>query len=90
MLNLQINDDHINKMVDEKVKEILKTYKRTLVTVDMKDLVKMTGLSQSTLEQKIVCEPEVVAVTRRIGTRVLYKYPEIKNSLSVVIDRLGK
>lgn len=28
MLNLQINDDHINKMVDEKVKEILKTYTR--------------------------------------------------------------
>lgn len=90
MLNLQISDDHINEMVNAKVEEILKIYKRTLVTVDMKDLVKMTGLSQSTLEQKIICEPEVVEVTRRIGTRVLYKYPEIKNALNIVIDRLGK
>lgn len=89
MINLQINDEHINKIVDTKVKEILNSYKRTLVTVDMKDLVKMTGLSESTLSNKIVCEPEIIAVTRRIGTRVLYKYPEIKHALSVVIDRLG-
>ncbi|AMG33647.1 hypothetical protein [Staphylococcus saprophyticus] len=90
MLNLQISDDLIDEMVDAKVKEILKSYKRTLVTVDMKDLVKMTGLSQSTLEQKIICEPEVIDVTRRIGTRVLYKYPEIISALNKVIDRLGR
>lgn len=90
MLNLQISDDHINEMVGAKVEEILKTYKRTLVTVDMKDLIEMTGLSESTLTNKIVCEPEVVEVTRRIGKRVLYKYPEIKSALNTVIDRLGK
>ncbi|MGW7888653.1 hypothetical protein [Staphylococcus xylosus] len=89
MLNLQIDDDHINEIVETKVKEILKSYKRTLVTVDMKDLIKMTGLSESTLTNKIICEPEVVEVTRRIGTRVLYKYPEIKSALNTVIDRLG-
>ncbi|WP_353458227.1 hypothetical protein [Staphylococcus coagulans] len=89
MLNLQINDEMINELVDKKVTEILSTYKRTLVTVDMKDLVKMTVLSKSTLDTKIVCQPEVVEVTRRIGTRVLYKYPDVVEALSKVIDRLG-
>ncbi|MFO3694367.1 hypothetical protein DOS77_11875 [Staphylococcus felis] len=89
MLNIQIDDELINKLVDKKVAEILSTYKRTLVTVDMKDLVKITGLSRSTLETKIVCEPEMIAVTRRIGTRVLYKYPDVIEALSKVIDRLG-
>ncbi|HEC2144737.1 TPA: hypothetical protein R1902_000201 [Staphylococcus delphini] len=89
MLNVQINDELINELIDKKVTEILSTYKRTLVTVDMKDLIKMTGLSKSTLVQKVVCEPEMVAVTRRIGTRVLYKYPDVVKALSIVIDRLG-
>ncbi|HHU6749873.1 TPA: hypothetical protein ACUI23_000546 [Staphylococcus pseudintermedius] len=89
MLNVQIDNELINDLVDKKVTEILSAYKRTLVTVDMKDLVKMTGLSKSTLETKIVCQPEVVEVTRRIGTRVLYKYPDVIGALSKVIDRLG-
>lgn len=90
MLNVQINDELINDLVDKKVSEILSTYKRALVTVDMKDLIKMTGLSRSTLTNEITNQPEVVAVTRRIGTRVLYKYPEVVEAISKVIDRLGE
>ncbi|HAR5650724.1 hypothetical protein ACEUUL_01815 [Staphylococcus pseudintermedius] len=89
MLNVQIDDESINELVDKKVVEILSTYKRTLVTVDMKDLIKMTGLSRSTLTNEITNQPEIVAVTRRIGSRVLYKYPEVVEALSKVIDRLG-
>ncbi|EJD5654706.1 hypothetical protein M2L40_000705 [Staphylococcus pseudintermedius] len=89
MLNVQIDDESINELVDKKVVEILSTYKRTLVTVDMKDLIKMTGLSRSTLTNEITNQPEIVAVTRRIGSRVLYKYPEVVEALSNVIDRLG-
>ncbi|EIE3580262.1 hypothetical protein Q7222_000111 [Staphylococcus pseudintermedius] len=89
MLNVQIDDESINELVDKKVVEILSTYKRTLVTVDMKDLIKMTGLSKSTLTNEITNQPEIVAVTRRIGSRVLYKYPEVVEALSNVIDRLG-
>ncbi|MDU9261712.1 hypothetical protein PQ710_08950 [Staphylococcus pseudintermedius] len=90
MLNVQIDDESINELVDKKVVEILSTYKRTLVTVDMKDLTKMTGLSRSTLTNEITNQPEIVAVTRRIGSRVLYKYPEVVEALSNVIDRLGE
>ncbi|EGQ1739620.1 hypothetical protein M6C19_000076 [Staphylococcus pseudintermedius] len=90
MLNVQIDDESINELVDKKVVEILSTYKRTLVTVDMKDLIKMTGLSRSTLTNEITNQPEIVAVTRRIGSRVLYKYPEVVEALSNVIDRLGE
>ncbi|WP_323694200.1 hypothetical protein P3U07_07205 [Staphylococcus pseudintermedius] len=89
MLNVQIDNELINELVDKKVSEILSTYKRTLVTVDMKDLIKMTGLSRSTLTNEITNQPEIVAVTRRIGSRVLYKYPDVIGALSKVIDRLG-
>ncbi|EJG5108205.1 TPA: hypothetical protein RJJ83_001624 [Staphylococcus pseudintermedius] len=89
MLNVQIDDDLINDLVDKKVDEILSTYKRTLVTVDMKDLIEMTGLSRSTLTNEITNQPEIVTVTRRIGSRVLYKYPDVVEALSKVIDRLG-
>ncbi|MBI5975171.1 hypothetical protein [Staphylococcus canis] len=89
MLNIQIDDELINELVDKKVEEILSNYKRTLVTVDIKDLVEITGLSKSTLEKNIITQPEVIEVTRRIGSRVLYKYPDVIGALSKVIDRLG-
>ena len=45
--------------------------------MDIKDLVTITGLSKSTLVNKIVVEPEIVEITRRVGTRVLYLYPQV-------------
>ncbi|MCE3510712.1 hypothetical protein, partial [Staphylococcus aureus] len=68
---IEINNDYLNGLVQKKVDEILSTYKRQVATVDIKDLVEITGLSKATLIQKIVYEPEIVAVTRRVGTRVL-------------------
>lgn len=65
MLNIQLNEAMINDLVQKKVDEILSTYKRQVATVDIKDLVEITGLSKATLIQKIVYEPEIVAVTRR-------------------------
>ncbi|HGN7443275.1 TPA: hypothetical protein ACK1A1_000792 [Staphylococcus aureus] len=64
MLNIQLNEAMINDLVQKKVDEILSTYKRQVATVDIKDLVEITGLSKATLIQKIVYEPEIVAVTR--------------------------
>ncbi|MDG6614268.1 hypothetical protein QCF18_15690, partial [Staphylococcus aureus] len=68
MLNIQLNEALINDLVQKKVDEILSTYKSQVATVDIKDLVEITGLSKATLIQKIVYEPEIVAVTRRVGT----------------------
>lgn len=62
---IEINNDYLNGLVQKKVDEILSTYKRQVATVDIKDLVEITGLSKATLIQKIVYEPEIVAVTRR-------------------------
>ncbi|MEK4861775.1 hypothetical protein ACIGHE_07710 [Staphylococcus pasteuri] len=89
MLNIQLDEQTINELVNEKVEEILNKYKRQVATVDIKDLVKITGLSQSTLQNKIVCEPEIVEVTRRLGTRVLYLYPQVLDAYQTVINRLG-
>ncbi|SUJ46591.1 Uncharacterised protein [Staphylococcus aureus] len=58
MLNIQLNEAMINDLVQKKVDEILSTYKRQVATVDIKDLVEITGLSKATLIQKIVYEPE--------------------------------
>ncbi|MEN0369362.1 hypothetical protein AAGX10_02050 [Staphylococcus aureus] len=89
MLNIQLNEAMINDLVQKKVDEILSTYKRQVATVDIKDLVEITGLSKATLIQKIVYEPEIVAVTRRVGTRALYLYPQVLEAYQTLINRIG-
>lgn len=86
---IEINNDYLNGLVQKKVDEILSTYKRQVATVDIKDLVEITGLSKTTLIQKIVYEPEIVAVTRRVGTRVLYLYPQVLDAYQTLINRIG-
>ena len=76
-ISIEIDNDFINQLVQEKVESILSNYKREVVAVDIKDLVTITGLSKSTLVNKIVVEPEIVEITRRVGTRVLYLYPQV-------------
>ncbi|CDR26477.1 hypothetical protein ERS140147_00019 [Staphylococcus schweitzeri] len=63
MLNIQLDEETINNLLQSKFDEILSKYNRQVATVDIKDLVKITRLSQSTLQNKIVCEPEIVEVT---------------------------
>ncbi|HCZ8317371.1 TPA: hypothetical protein O4C64_000033 [Staphylococcus aureus] len=86
---IEINNDYLNGLVQKKVDEILSAYKRQVATVDIKDLVEITGLSKATLIQKIVYEPEIVAVTRRVGTRVLYLYPQVLDAYQTLINRIG-
>ncbi|HEI1431032.1 TPA: hypothetical protein SIH60_000487 [Staphylococcus aureus] len=86
---IEINNDYLNGLVQKKVDEILSTYKRQVATVDIKYLVEITGLSKATLIQKIVYEPEIVAVTRRVGTRVLYLYPQVLDAYQTLINRIG-
>ena len=85
---IEINNDYLNGLVQKKVDEILSTYKRQVATVDIKDLVEITGLSKATLI-KIVYEPEIVAVTRRVVTRVLYLYPQVLDAYQTLINRIG-
>lgn len=86
---IEINNDYLNGLVQKKIDEILSTYKRQVATVDIKDLVEITGLSKATLIQRIVCESEIVAVTRRVGTRVLYLYPQVLDAYQTLINRIG-
>ena len=73
---IEIKDDFINELVQSKVESILENYKRQYASIDIRSIT-ITGLSKSTLQNKIVCEPEIVEITRRIGTRVIYLYPQI-------------
>ena len=57
--------------------------------MDIKDLVTITGLSKSTLVNKIVVEPEIVEITRRVGTRVLYLYPEVLDAYQKILNRIN-
>lgn len=75
--------------MQSKVESILENYKRQYASIDIKDLVTITGLSKSTLQNKIVCEPEIVEITRRIGTRVIYLYPQILDAYQKVINRIS-
>ncbi|CDM13531.1 MULTISPECIES: hypothetical protein [Staphylococcus] len=89
MFTFSIDNDQLNILVEKKVNEMLANYKRQIATIDIKDLVTITGLSKSTLQNKIVCEPEIVEITRRIGTRVIYLYPQILDAYQKVINRIS-
>lgn len=89
MFTFSIDNDQLNILVEKKVNEMLANYKRQIATIDIKDLVTITGLSKSTLQNKIVCEPEIVEITHRIGTRVIYLYPQILDAYQKVINRIS-
>ncbi|WP_322781224.1 hypothetical protein [Staphylococcus haemolyticus] len=79
----------MNKLIEYKLENLLKNYKRQYVSVGIKDLATLTGVSKSTLQNKIVCKPEIVEVTRRMGFRVIYLYPEVLDAYQKVINRIG-
>lgn len=88
-ISIEIDNDFINQLVQEKVESILSNYKREVAAVDIKDLVTITGLSKSTLINKIVVEPEIVEITRRVGTRVLYLYPQVLEAYQKILNRIN-
>ena len=88
-ISIEIDNDFINQLVQEKVESILSNYKREVAAVDIKDLVTITGLSKSTLVNKIVVEPEIVEITRRVGTRVLYLYPQVLKKKKKILNRIN-
>lgn len=88
-ISIKIDNDFINQLVQEKVESILSNYKREVAAVDIKDLVTITGLSKSTLVNKIVVEPEIVEITRRVGTRVLYLYPQVLDAYQKILNRIN-
>ncbi|MFY0484927.1 hypothetical protein ACKX1U_04075 [Staphylococcus haemolyticus] len=88
-ISIEIDNDFINQLVQEKVESILSNYKREVAAVDIKDLVTITGLSKSTLVNKIVIEPEIVEITRRVGTRVLYLYPQVLDAYQKILNRIN-
>ncbi|MCE4986504.1 hypothetical protein BUZ27_11905 [Staphylococcus haemolyticus] len=88
-ITIQIDETFMNKLIEDKLENLLKNYKRQYASVGIKDLVTLTGLSKSTLQNKIVCEPEIVEVTRRIGSRVIYLYPQVLEAYQKVINRIG-
>lgn len=88
-ISIEIDNDFINQLVQEKVEGILSNYKREVAAVDIKDLVTITGLSKSTLVNKIVVEPEIVEITRRVGTRVLYLYPQVLDAYQKILNRIN-
>ena len=88
-ISIEIDNDFINQLVQEKVESILSNYKREVAAVDIKDLVTITGLRKSTLVNKIVVEPEIVEITRRVGTRVLYLYPQVLDAYQKILNRIN-
>ncbi|MBF2307778.1 hypothetical protein [Staphylococcus hominis] len=88
-ISIEIDNDFINQLVQEKVESMLSNYKREVAAVDIKDLVTITGLSKSTLVNKIVVEPEIVEITRRVGTRVLYLYPQVLDAYQKILNRIN-
>ncbi|ULG73184.1 hypothetical protein [Macrococcus brunensis] len=88
-MNITIDDSFIEEKVKDQVDEVLNNFKLQFATVDIVQLSEITSLSRSTLLAKFTCEPEIVEVTRRVGTRVLYLYPEVLDAYKTVLERVS-
>lgn len=86
-MNLTISDEIIEKLVRNEVNQRLEDYKLQFFSIDIKKLAELTSLSEKTLTNKITSQPEFVAVTRRLGTRVLYLYPECLEAYRSILER---
>nr|WP_242685719.1 hypothetical protein [Staphylococcus simiae] len=89
MFTFSIDNDQLNILVEKKVNEMLAKYRRQIATIDIKGLVEITGISKSTLQNKIVLEPEIKQYQRRIGSRVLYLYPEVIEGYKAYLNRIN-
>lgn len=49
------------------------------LSVSLNDLVKMTGVSKSTLEKVFVPRQETKSIEYRVGSKRLWLYPEVKD-----------
>ncbi|TDM12693.1 hypothetical protein [Macrococcus bovicus] len=89
-MNITIDDAVIVDLVKKQVGNVMADLELEFATVDINQLSEITSLSRSTLLNTITCEPEIVEVTRRIGSRVLYLYPEVLEAYKKVLERVGK
>ncbi|WP_254250516.1 hypothetical protein [Macrococcus equipercicus] len=89
-MNLTIDDAVITDLVKQQVSTIIAEYKMEFATVDIWQLAEITSLSRSTLLAKFTCEPELVEVTRRVGTRVVYLYPDVIDAYKKVLERVSE
>ncbi len=88
-MNFTIDDAVIADLVKQQVSTIITDYKMEFATIDIEQFSEITSLSRSTLLAKFTCEPEIVEVTRRIGKRVVYLYPEVVNAYKTVLERVS-
>lgn len=86
-MNLSISDEIIETLVQEQVSKHLEQHKLQFFTIDIKKLAELTSLSKSTLYNEFTCEHEFVEVSRRIGTRVVYLYPECMEAYRKILER---
>ncbi len=86
-MNLSISDEIIESLVQEQVSKHLEQYKIQFFTVDIKKLSELTSLSKSTLYNEFTCENEFIEVTKRIGSRVVYLYPECMDAYRKILER---
>ncbi|RXK19054.1 hypothetical protein [Macrococcus sp. DPC7161] len=88
-MNLTISDDVIHELVTNEVQKHLMNYKLQYAAVDIKKLSEISGLSRSKLLEDITCQQEFDDVTVRIGSRVLYLYPECLDAIKKIYRRLS-
>lgn len=89
MFSINIENDYLNSIVEEKIAQILTNYKREFATIDIKKLSELTGLSTSTLNKHIIYEPEIAKCRRKIGKRVLYLYPDVIEGYKAYLNRIN-
>ena len=68
----------IEELVRAEIRESIQQ-KQLRLSVSLNDLVEMTGVSKSTLENIFVPLEEVKSIEYRVGKKRLWLYPEVKS-----------
>lgn len=85
---IEIPPHMLQELVRAEVIERIKN-EQLAMSISLNDLVKLSGVSKSTLEKSFVPRPETKAVEYRVGTKRLWLYPEVREVWREFLDSIN-
>lgn len=88
LINIQLNEQELARLVQEKVRKLLpyalqQTGNLEPITITLKQIAKMTGLSTGTLRTHVLIDPRIQATELNfVSGKRLWDYQNFKKSLS--------
>lgn len=83
--------DYVKEMIDTEIKQaVAEKVKAVAVTVNVKGLAEMTGMSTSKLYKDVIDQPEFLAIEKDLGTKRLFYADKVAHAWNTYLDRKGE